>query len=639
MKKSLYLFILICLGLMTIFSQKPTLFADNLTYPTIDYQGYIKDKNNQIQDFTVDMVISIFNVETGGNCLWQETHPGVDVQNGYFNIQLGQQTDLSTLPFSDELYLLLNVGGEEMTPRRKMSQILRAYSAHIAETLVDDAVTSSKIAAGAITNEKLADGEITAEKIDQSSFKSTIVSITQQLTCNNAVQLGGINSSEYVLRDEIPYNVDGNFTVDGVLSFTEQKADTIPKAEKFIGKLYVRGPVVNYQANSSLTDGLLMYWRMDENEGDTLYDGVSSQNNGTAYNGVSIVKGKLGMAKSFAGAQYIKKDNENDVDFGFNDFSVTFWMNAAKSSEWSVLMNKANDWGTSNEYKGWVIANAAPEGSGTDGYPDLEFCINPDGRGTLGKKVVRAENVFNNQWRHIIAMKKGTSIYLYVDGKLEDQNDDVTQSVSVNRPLCLGTLYDISNNPCFYYSGWIDDVAIYSRAISEPEVLTLYNQGKYEGIPYSDERLVFISSSDKEYVLNEPNNRQEVFRYDEGDFSSNTASWKDFTNANGTAIIKVLHPTAWMVSISGHNYATSDTMFFRLKCTNKETQSVYYLPKENGFKKYMHNTYSSYEDEVSMQGVTKLPKGEYDVQLQVKNSTTHNYKWYGSKGQVVFIMW
>jgi len=649
MKKSFTLFILISLGIMLSISQTPSLLAGNLTYPTINYQGYIKDKNNQIKDFTVDMVVSIFNVETGGIPLWQEPHDAVEIQDGYFNLQLGLQTDLSTLPFSDDLYLSLNVGGENLLPRRKMSQVLRAYYSDRAATVDDNAVTSSKISAGAITSdkisaqsitsEKLANGAITAEKFDQASLKSTIQSLSQQLTCNNAVQLGGINATEYVLRDEVPYIVDGSFEINGVLSFTEQKADTRPEAEDFIGKLYVRGPVVNYQANSSLTDDLIMYWRMDEKEGDTLYDGVSSQNNGTAYNGVSIVKGKLGMAKSFNGAQYITKDNENDVDFDFNDFSVSFWMKSEKSSEWYVLMNKANDWGERKEYYGWVIANAAKEGSGSDQNTDLEFFINSGGIDKQNHIVARAENVFNDQWRHIVALKKGESISLYVDGDKKDQKDEVKQSVSVEKPFCIGALNDFEDTLRYHYTGLIDDVAIWSRAISESEILTLYNDRKYEGIPYSDERLVFISSSDKEYVLNEPNNRQEVFRHDEGEFSWSSTSWNDFTNANGTAIIRVLHPTAWMFSISGHNYGTSNTMFFRLKCTNKETESVYYLPKEKGFKKYMHNTYSSYEDGLTMQGVTELPKGEYDVQLQVKNSSTHSYKWYGSKGQVVFIMW
>ena len=84
---------------------------------TINYQGYLTDSIGNPLDGTVDMVFSIYDVDTGGSPLWTETQTGVVVTDGLFSVNLGEVTPLS-IPFDVPYWLGVQVGADaEMIPR------------------------------------------------------------------------------------------------------------------------------------------------------------------------------------------------------------------------------------------------------------------------------------------------------------------------------------------------------------------------------------------------------------------------------------------------------------------------------------------------------------------------------------------
>ncbi|MDP2735177.1 MAG: LamG domain-containing protein, partial [bacterium] len=80
-------------------------------------------------------------------------------------------------------------------------------------------------------------------------------------------------------------------------------------------------------------------------------------------------------------------------------------------------------------------------------------------------------NVEEGKWHHVAAVYDGTTTYLYLDGIL-----DVSGPKTINTPTSPPSIGDRSNGQHFFY-GIIDDVRMYSRALSASEVGRLYAGG------------------------------------------------------------------------------------------------------------------------------------------------------------------
>ena len=84
----------------------------------ISYQGLLWDNDNHEVNGTVSMTFSLYAEPDGGPALWSETHPGVEVDNGIYNVHLGEIEPLTDMDFDEPRFLGLSINGrEEMTPR------------------------------------------------------------------------------------------------------------------------------------------------------------------------------------------------------------------------------------------------------------------------------------------------------------------------------------------------------------------------------------------------------------------------------------------------------------------------------------------------------------------------------------------
>lgn len=88
---------------------------------TMNYQGNLADASGIPIDGTVSMTFRLYNVETGGLSLWEETQ-NVTISQGYFSVELGSITSLNEAEFTNALFLGVTAGTDsEMTPRRSLS--------------------------------------------------------------------------------------------------------------------------------------------------------------------------------------------------------------------------------------------------------------------------------------------------------------------------------------------------------------------------------------------------------------------------------------------------------------------------------------------------------------------------------------
>jgi hypothetical protein len=102
----------------------------------IGYQGTLADQAGAALDTTIDMTFSIYPDSLGGSTVWAETQPGVEVNQGLFNVLLGRITGIPDSVFDNpERWLGVQVGGDaELTPRQRMAATGYAFRTAEADT-------------------------------------------------------------------------------------------------------------------------------------------------------------------------------------------------------------------------------------------------------------------------------------------------------------------------------------------------------------------------------------------------------------------------------------------------------------------------------------------------------------------------
>ncbi len=106
----------------------------------INYQGYLADSSGMpVTGTNIPMKFRIFDVATGSTDLWAEDQ-AVDVQSGIYDVVLGDGTTTNgtfdTALFATQpLWLEVEVNGETMSPRQKITSVAYAMQAGQADTL------------------------------------------------------------------------------------------------------------------------------------------------------------------------------------------------------------------------------------------------------------------------------------------------------------------------------------------------------------------------------------------------------------------------------------------------------------------------------------------------------------------------
>ncbi len=102
----------------------------------LNYQGRITDDSGAPSDGPHALTFRIYDDSTGGTTLWTETHSGVTVTDGLFDVILGSIEAIEASVFSNQArWLGITVDlGSELHPRTQILAVAYAYRAEYADT-------------------------------------------------------------------------------------------------------------------------------------------------------------------------------------------------------------------------------------------------------------------------------------------------------------------------------------------------------------------------------------------------------------------------------------------------------------------------------------------------------------------------
>lgn len=224
---------------------------------------------------------------------------------------------------------------------------------------------------------------------------------------------------------------------------------------------------------ADITTGLIGYWKFDEGTGTTSTDSSGNGNTATFATG-SVTKntwltpGKVGP---HAVTGFTNNGSGTNTDYqiitttlttALNDFTACAWFNnSGNVNEYMRIVDKDYN----NGFWMGKIVNLPNSWGGGIRNSDNNFFLS-----------VQFPNDIPT-WHHICMGRKGTTQFVYGDGGTYYTQATVLSTATNTAAVSIGNdIVPTGGSPTSdEFNGSIDDVRIYSRALSSRDVLELYN--------------------------------------------------------------------------------------------------------------------------------------------------------------------
>src|SRR4029077_20509909 len=231
----------------------------------------------------------------------------------------------------------------------------------------------------------------------------------------------------------------------------------------------------------ALTDNLISYWKFDEASGNPADSAGSNNltNNGSATYSSGLVNNAINLAVG----KYASISNASQTGLNLSgDFSFSLWLNLSSVGNYIALITKLNAAGTAIQY--WLYSDTDKK---------IYMDISQDGSQTASKyhrqgtTAVQINNI--NTWYHIVVtfVLSTNTVVMYVNGSSVASSQVYGSGLTsiFSGPADFDIGYDNGLNGNGYIRGQVDEVGIWSRAISSAEVSTLYNGGGGLSYPFT----------------------------------------------------------------------------------------------------------------------------------------------------------
>jgi len=219
------------------------------------------------------------------------------------------------------------------------------------------------------------------------------------------------------------------------------------------------GSVVEGERWSFSTGDLVGWWRLDESEGRIAADSSGRSHHGSLIGNPQWQPGRIGGALAFDGQDdYALIKDMRDFNNITKEITVACWINIAKfDKSWQAIIAKGN--------RAWRLIRPQYGRS-------IEFaCTGVNVPNSAWGNVFGTSVVDDGQWHHLTGAYDGMQVRLYVDGVLDASIEGAGEINSTGDYVLIGANAGDAWN---YWRGLIDDVRVYSYALTETQVKELY---------------------------------------------------------------------------------------------------------------------------------------------------------------------
>ena len=253
-------------------------------------------------------------------------------------------------------------------------------------------------------------------------------------------------------------SADGNQPVSDANQATSQPAQADKAAADSNQPVSVEAEPVQGQTPNKL----LGWWRLDEADGNSVADASGNSRAGTRIGNPQWRPdgGKIGGTLQFDGnAGRVEISDESAFDIT-DAITVAAWIKVnVFNQRWQAIVTKGDS--------AWRLQRTAEENSLSFHATGIQSADADWSMGVTGRK-----NVNDGQWHHVVSVYDGATLWLYVDGVLDNSSPASGRIATNNFAVVIGGNSERSSRE---WNGLIDEVCILACAIDASEVRTLYS--------------------------------------------------------------------------------------------------------------------------------------------------------------------
>jgi hypothetical protein len=206
-------------------------------------------------------------------------------------------------------------------------------------------------------------------------------------------------------------------------------------------------------------NGLVGYWKFDEENGTIAGDSSGNNNNGTLQNGPIWVDGKFGNALSFDGINDYVEVPDNSTLHVSSGLTIEAWVKfGGLTGDHQVVVTK---WYP--DLNGYTL-EFQPDGL------TPQFVITVSGFRTVVSSII----ISFDSWTQIVGTYDGTTEKIYVNGSLTGSQEINGSIITGNQLLCIGSHSPSNPSDRNWFKGAIDNIMIYNKALTAEEIALHY---------------------------------------------------------------------------------------------------------------------------------------------------------------------
>lgn len=238
---------------------------------------------------------------------------------------------------------------------------------------------------------------------------------------------------------------------------------------------------------------LVAHWTLDEDGGDIVRDHVGGNHGSTP--GSTTVSGRFGLARELANGSFITVNDSPAFRSQYTSVSSWVYPKDVVTRPYASIFNRRN---AQNQYS--IILEL-------DGTGGIQCYANNQRAHSASVKLVM------RTWNHVVCTYDGSAtdgqhIKLYISVPGQDTSARLVGSASApgvlsnpaNPAVQIGR--NINNSQSFI--GFLDDIKVYSYALSLAEINTLFNQTPAPGVPanrWENPWKIFTNRQVDEYII------------------------------------------------------------------------------------------------------------------------------------------
>ena len=213
------------------------------------------------------------------------------------------------------------------------------------------------------------------------------------------------------------------------------------------------------------TNGLIGWWPFNGNANDE----SGNVNNGTV-NGAILTTDHLGNSNSayaFDGASdYIELPYSTLWNFGLGDFTLAGWFLSLDGANDNIIrfdngFNPSSIWGMRVSFL------------------DLEFLCKGTG---VAYYPITSNPVSTGNWHQTVMVRSSNSLLIYLDGNLVHTETTPTIADIQSNGTYYPSIGRLGSYNGEYFTGDLDDIGIWNRALTECEIVNLFNSQSNDSV-------------------------------------------------------------------------------------------------------------------------------------------------------------